>query len=232
MNYLNAFENGKEKLMRAGVDEYALDARLLLECVCGTDHSILLAHPDRELSQEEEAFFSDNYVESERLIVRLASNMSPEGVVRMARLADRYFADHSLHYGRETGFVLYFWVRRRFFPEKPTMLDYWLIREYNPLVSEKYTTASGFLGELRADFGWFSLLFVFLFGMLMRRLDDFSSAVFSAGNSSFDMVLASLLYPWVFFFVRSPVTSTISLLWELVLFYGLYILFSNKIKFR
>ena len=183
-------------------------------------------------SQEEEAFFSDNYVESERLIVRLASNMSPEGVIRMARLADRYFADHSLHYGRETGFVLYFWVPRRFFPEKPTMLDYWLIREYNPLVSEKYTTASGFLGELRADFGWFSLLFVFLFGMLMRRLDDFSGAVFSAGNSSFDMVLASLLYPWVFFFVRSPVTSTISLLWELVLFYGLYILFGNKIKFR
>ncbi len=47
-----------------------------------------------------------------------------------------------------------------------------------------------------------------------------------------DWMLASLLYPWVFFFVRSPVTSTISLLWELVLFYGLYILFSNKIKFR
>jgi hypothetical protein len=73
---------------------------------------------------------------------------------------------------------------------------------------------------------------VFLFGMLMRRLDDFSSAVFAAGNRSFDMVLASLLYPWVFFFVRSPVTSTISLLWELVLFYGLYILFGKKIRFR
>lgn len=58
MNYLEAFENGKEKLMRAGVDEYALDARLLLECVCNTDHSTLLAHPDRELSQEEEALYS------------------------------------------------------------------------------------------------------------------------------------------------------------------------------
>ena len=54
MNYLNAFENGKEKLMRAGVDEYALDARLLLECVCSTDHSTLLAHPDKELTQDEE----------------------------------------------------------------------------------------------------------------------------------------------------------------------------------
>ena len=57
MKYLEAFENGKEKLMRAGVDEYALDARLLLEYVCKTDHSALLAHPDRELTGEEEALF-------------------------------------------------------------------------------------------------------------------------------------------------------------------------------
>lgn len=181
--------------------------------------------------EADQSFFSAD-TDSERMTVKLASQMSPEGVVRMARLADRYFADHNLHWGKETGFLLYFWVPRGLWPDKPTMLDYWLIREYNPLVSDQYTTASGFLGELRADFGWFSLLFVFLFGMLMRRLDDFSSAVFSAGNRSFDMVLASLLYPWVFFFVRSPVTSTISLLWELVLFYGLYVLFSNKIKFR
>ena len=58
MIYLEAFENGKEKLMRAGVDEYALDARLLLECVCNTDHSALLAHPDRELSREEESLYN------------------------------------------------------------------------------------------------------------------------------------------------------------------------------
>lgn len=58
MNYLEAFENGKEKLMRAGVDEYALDARLLLEYVCNTDHSALLAHPDRKLTQEEESMYS------------------------------------------------------------------------------------------------------------------------------------------------------------------------------
>ena len=58
MNYLNAFENGKEKLMRAGVDEYALDARLLLECVCSTDHSTLLAHPDKELTEDEESLYT------------------------------------------------------------------------------------------------------------------------------------------------------------------------------
>ena len=58
MNYLNAFENGKEKLMRAGVDEYELDARLLLECVCSTDHSTLLAHPDKELTEDEESLYT------------------------------------------------------------------------------------------------------------------------------------------------------------------------------
>ncbi len=38
---------------RAAVDEASLDARLLLEFVCGTDRNTLLAHGDREVSTEE-----------------------------------------------------------------------------------------------------------------------------------------------------------------------------------
>ena len=81
MNYQEAFENGKEKLMRAGVDEYALDARLLLECVCGTDHSALLAHPDRVLTGDEEALFelestTTDYPETQRLIKKRLKELS------------------------------------------------------------------------------------------------------------------------------------------------------------
>ncbi len=59
MKYKEAFEKGIEELERAGVIEAKLDARLLLEYVCGTKHSDLMAHPDRELTGEEEERFLD-----------------------------------------------------------------------------------------------------------------------------------------------------------------------------
>jgi release factor glutamine methyltransferase len=52
-NYKDLYVNGIEKLERAGIAEAKLDARLLLEYVCGTDHSTLLAHPDLEVSDAE-----------------------------------------------------------------------------------------------------------------------------------------------------------------------------------
>ena len=52
-NYRDAFQNGIKLLTEAGIAEAKLDARLLLEYVCGTDHSTLLAHPERELSETE-----------------------------------------------------------------------------------------------------------------------------------------------------------------------------------
>ena len=52
-NYKDLSVNGIEKLERAGIAEAKLDARLLLEYVCGTDHSTLLAHPDMEVSEED-----------------------------------------------------------------------------------------------------------------------------------------------------------------------------------
>lgn len=40
-------------LLEAGIEEAALDARLLLEQVCGTDRNTLLVHGDREVSERE-----------------------------------------------------------------------------------------------------------------------------------------------------------------------------------
>ncbi len=51
--YRTVYQNGIEMLEKAGITEAKLDARLLLEYVCGTDHSTLLAHPDREVSEKE-----------------------------------------------------------------------------------------------------------------------------------------------------------------------------------
>ena len=53
MNYREIYEAGKTIL--APLTDADLDARLLLEAACGTDLQTLLAHPEREVSGEEEA---------------------------------------------------------------------------------------------------------------------------------------------------------------------------------
>lgn len=54
MNYTEVFLMGMQKLKEAEIGEAQLDARLLLEEICGTDHNTLLCHGDREVSEEEE----------------------------------------------------------------------------------------------------------------------------------------------------------------------------------
>ena len=55
--YIDLYTTGSEMVERAGITEAKLDARLLLEYVCGTDHSTLLAHPDKEVTDEEKDKF-------------------------------------------------------------------------------------------------------------------------------------------------------------------------------
>lgn len=57
MNYRKLYETGKDRLEKAGIQEAALDARLLLEEVCRTDRNTLLVHGDRAVTEEEETRF-------------------------------------------------------------------------------------------------------------------------------------------------------------------------------
>ena len=57
MNYRKLYETGKDRLEKAGIQEAALDARLLLEEVCRTDRNRLLVHGDRAVTEEEETQF-------------------------------------------------------------------------------------------------------------------------------------------------------------------------------
>lgn len=57
MTYKQFYEYGKQKLMAAGIEEAALDARLLLEYICHTDRNELIIHADRERSSMEEQFY-------------------------------------------------------------------------------------------------------------------------------------------------------------------------------
>lgn len=53
MEYKALYEMGEKGLKQAGIEEYALDARLLLEETCSTSRSDLFAHGDRQVGQEQ-----------------------------------------------------------------------------------------------------------------------------------------------------------------------------------
>lgn len=57
MTYGDCYKEAVRLLADNGVREAGLDARLLLESVCGTDRNTLLAHPEREVRAEEKARF-------------------------------------------------------------------------------------------------------------------------------------------------------------------------------
>lgn len=57
MTYGELYLYGKEKLLEAGIGEAQLEARLLLEYVCGTGRSDLLAYGDRAVDEEKTAAY-------------------------------------------------------------------------------------------------------------------------------------------------------------------------------
>ena len=58
MIYRECYEKGRALLEDAGLEEAALDARLLLEHVCSTNRNDLLVHGDREVTAvQQEQFF-------------------------------------------------------------------------------------------------------------------------------------------------------------------------------
>ena len=54
MKYKEIYLWGRSELEQAGVGEFELDARLLLEHICHTNRNTLLVHGDREVNPEEE----------------------------------------------------------------------------------------------------------------------------------------------------------------------------------
>ena len=59
MNYKEIYLWGRSELEKAGVMEYDLDARLLLEHICHTNRNTLLVHGDRPVSETEEAWYRE-----------------------------------------------------------------------------------------------------------------------------------------------------------------------------
>lgn len=68
MQYQEIYRRGAAALEKAGIEEAALDAELLLEAVCGTDKTTLYAHGERELTGAEEAQYLEKIGAREKRI--------------------------------------------------------------------------------------------------------------------------------------------------------------------
>ena len=62
MEYAALYRMGVERLAAAGIEEAKLDARLLLEELCGTDRNDLLVHGDRPVTEQQKNSYV-NYIE-------------------------------------------------------------------------------------------------------------------------------------------------------------------------
>lgn len=59
MRYADLYAQGKCALEKAEIGEATLDARLLLEFICETDRTTLFAHPEKEVSPDQQKRFEE-----------------------------------------------------------------------------------------------------------------------------------------------------------------------------
>lgn len=145
------------------------------------------------------------------------SIFSNEGAIKEFSLLISHFSHSDYLYGKSISFISYFWIPRDLWPDKPKMLGRWMVDKYYPDLPETHSITFGFVGDLYADFGYFSLLFYFGFGFLIKKLNKFKNLQFQLGNEN--VILGSMLFPVLFFFVRDPITSILNLVSILILFF-------------
>ena len=158
------------------------------------------------------------------LAVRIARSMSGEGIIKCMNYEKIYFDNNPYTFGTNTGFILYFWIPRALWHDKPTMLGHWLVREEETNVPNAHSSSYGFAGEPYADFGYLSLILIFFYGVGLKKIEVFQKRNFRLSDKK--SIMGAMMYPWVFFFVRSPITSTISLLGAFVW----YLIFVKLLK--
>jgi oligosaccharide repeat unit polymerase len=158
--------------------------------------------------------------------------MSPEGVVRSnAKMVD-YFSNKPFLFGESTGFIFYFWIPRSIWKEKPTMLGHWLIREYGDKgFGSGHSASFGFSGDFYADFGIPGAIFLsFLLGIGLKKLESIRIQSFYIEDER--KILYAMVYPYVFFAVRSPITASITMIYILVVFFLLRRLLFKNLKVK
>lgn len=152
----------------------------------------------------------ENYVKEKNLSInkKIVKNFTEEGVFRNAIMINDYTQKKGFTNGNSISFILFFWVPRDLWKTKPTMLDFWLIREYTHEFDDTgHSTASGFIGEIFMDFGkYLTVAICLFFGVILSRLN--LKLLKLSVNSYFSLIISSSVIAWLFFSVRSVLTSS------------------------
>lgn len=167
------------------------------------ENNNLLKNENINLSESIPKYLSKNY-------------FSNEGSIEMVSLLIPYFENHEHLYGKSSSFLFYFWIPRSIWPEKPKMLGYWFIRNFKSNIPDSHSVSFGFVGDLYADFGYFSMFGFFLIGGGLKKVETLKRLLLKEG--SFNSIIGIMLYPVIFFFVRDPITSLMNFIGILFFF--------------
>jgi oligosaccharide repeat unit polymerase len=186
----------------------------------------IMKHLRSSTTHDNEITFFDSYSTYDGFPAYASSLMSPEGVIDMTSLMFNYFETNDHKYGESSSFILYFWVPRTVWEEKPTMLGYWLIRKFRSNFSDGHSTSFGFTGDFYADFGVYSVIPIFCTGFFLGWAEEYR--VNAMKSNGFKIVIGAMMLPYFFFFVRSPITSTMNFI-AICIFYYMFkkLFFSN-----
>jgi hypothetical protein len=135
--------------------------------------------------------------------------MSEKSVQSMTQAV--IYARHRGHTdGRTSAAVLVFWVPRALWPDKPTLIGFWLPREFGR-VESGFSAAPAFTGSSYVDFGlWGSVVLWFIGGLFFGVLERATARVCAAEGDARVLFVAPL-YGGAFFAVRSPDTAALTL---------------------
>lgn len=147
---------------------------------------------------------------------KVASYGSDEGVVNANSWLFDYCNTNGYTYGKQSAFVFYWWFPRAYWSNKPEMTGRWLPHEYGNY-RESHSSSIGIWGELYVDYGYYSFIFIFLWGLLLRQVNSYCKFL-QKNYSDIHVILPPLLISTAFFAVRSPITSIISLCTSLVIY--------------
>lgn len=144
-----------------------------------------------------------------------------EGIIKANAMLVQYFKKNSYMYGMSSSTLLVFWIPRALWEGKPTFLAYWLIRAYDfSNVSGGHSISFSFSGDSYADFGFYGgIFFCLIFGVFLASLEMFSLNTIEGNSNRFNIILVSILFPFVFFAVRSFNTAVISMIGSILLIY-------------
>ena len=107
---------------------------------------------------------------------KLEKNITDQTTVYMSYVVD-YYEEKPLVYGTSTATILFFWIPRNLWPDKPPQFSYWFIREYlggQKGFNDKHSTPASYLGVPYSDFGYLGVILTsLLIAFLLNRLDKY-----------------------------------------------------------